>query len=474
MSSSPPHRLSDIGLIALLSAPFLSVMSAFSVIVAAPTIKAELDATPEGISAIVAGYGLAYAAALTPAGRLGDLYGRRRAFVVGLGAFTIAGVLCACAMTMQALIAARILQGLAAALAFPQVLSIIRVVATGDRERSRAFAAFGVALGLSGIAGQAVSGALVAMDFAGLSWRSIFLINVPITLIACPLVLRHIPETRADPKPGVDFGGAAMCAAGLALLLYAVIRFPELGFASSTIGLALLAAAILTMFAFDQRRKTRQGKQPLFPTALLQGSTFGWGVAIAMLFHTTVVAFPLALALYLQMGHGLSAWHTGLMGMPTTLAFLVTSLAAVGYLSKIPTLYAMAIGGGVTGIGLLLCAVAALALPTTALTLIPGLILAGCGQGMFLPPLLNAVLARTDPRFAGAGAGVLATAQQVGGAFGAAAVSAIYFSAAATGPHAYAFCASAVMPGVAAILAAMLLPIFFREPAPREAVGCGD
>lgn len=473
MSSSPPHRLSDIGLIALLSAPFLTVMGAFSVIVAAPTIKAELGAAPEEISAIVAGYGLAYAAALTPAGRLGDFYGRRRAFVVGLAAFAIMGVVCACAPTIQALIVARILQGLAAALAFPQVLSIIRVVANGDRERSRAFAAFGVALGLSGVAGQAVSGGLVAADFAGLSWRSVFLINVPIALIACPIVLRHIPETRAVPKPGVDLGGALMCAAGLALLLYAVIRLPQLGFSISTIGTALLAAAILVAFAFDQRRKTHQGKQPLFPTSLLQGSTFGWGVAIAFLFHTTVVAFPLALALYLQIGHGLSAWYTGLMGMPTTLAFLVTSLAAVRYLSKIPTVYAMTVGGVLTGIALVLCAVAALALPDMTLPLIPGLILAGCGQGVFLPPLLNAVLARTDPRDAGAAAGVLATAQQVGGAFGAAAVNAIYFSSGA-GPQAFAFAAAAAVPGIAAIMAAMLLPIFFRGPAAQEAVERSD
>jgi len=463
MSSSPSHRLSEIGLIALLSAPFLTVMGAFSVIVAAPTIKAELGATPEEVSAIVAGYGLAYAAALTPAGRLGDCYGRRRAFVVGLGAFAIMGVACACAPTVQALIVARMLQGLAAALAFPQVLSIIRVVANGDVERSRAFAAFGVALGLSGVAGQAVSGALVAADLAGLSWRSVFLINVPITLIACPIVLRHIPETRAVPTPGLDLGGALMCAAGLALLLYTVIRLPQQGFSPLLAGTALLAAAILTTFAFDQRRKTCQGKQPLFPTTLLRGSTFGWGLAIAFLFHTTVVAFPLAFALYLQIGHGLSAWYTGLMGMPTTLAFLVTSSAAVRYGSKLPN--AMAVGGFLTGTALILCAVAALALPDMTVALIPGLILAGCGQGIFLPPLLNAVLARTEPRDAGTAAGVLATAQQVGGAFGAAAVNAIYFSTAAAGPHAVAFGAAAAVPGVAAVVAAMLLRINFREPA---------
>ncbi len=444
--SHPP--LTGLGLAALLSAPFLSVMGAFSVIVAAPAIGAGLGAGPGDLSAIVAGYGVAYAAMLIPGGRLGDIYGHRRMLIAGLLAFTLAGLACAAAPDTEVLIVARLLQGVAAAIAFPQTLSIIRLAARDDAARARGFAAFGIALGLSGIAGQVVAGAAVAADIGGLSWRLVFLVNLPVALVACPVIMTRVPATRAAVPPRLDLGGAILAALGFGLLLRAVI--------AASAPTAVAAVIVLAGFCRDQRRKTAADRAPLVPTTMLGEPGFAWGLVAALLFHTTVVAFPYVLALFLQLGLGFDAWTTGLMGLPTTVAFLIASLA----LARRTGLALMAWGGGLATLGLALCAAGPLVLPGSGLGLLPGLVVMGLGQGCFLPPLLNVVLARTSPANAGAGAGVVATAQQLGGAFGVAAVSALFF---AGDDRVMAFGLAVAAPALAALAATLLLPVVFRR-----------
>lgn len=473
MSQPTPVALSGIGLIGLLTAPFLSVMAAFSAILAVPTIKAELGASNGEISAVIAGYGLAYAMALIPGGRLGDIFGRRLVFALGLGGFALLSVACALAQSMTALVACRILQGVVIALAFPQTLSIIRVIVTDDAERGRAFAMFGVALGLAAIVGQLVGGALVAANLFGLGWRSVFLFNVPLAIVSMAIVLMRTPETRSTPWPGLDVIGALICAAGLGLLLLAVIKGVEGTGSGRTIAMLGVGGILSVIFWLDQERKARRGKPALVPTRMFDGNTFGWRVAIALLFHATVVAFPLALTVYLQSGLGFSAWHTGLMGLSTALAFLAISFLVVPRLSKAKPRSVLTVGAVLTALGFTGCAGIALFAATDVSLLTLALVIVGCGQGLFLPPLLNAVLARISPAYAGAASGIVATAQQVGGAFGVAAVNAAY-AAAVTAGAALAFSAALGVLIVTAIIVATILPIFSStrvsstEPAPAE------
>jgi MFS family permease len=461
MSSKTHTSLSTAGLIALLCAPFLTVMSAFSVMIAIPSIKAEFAASAGQISAVVAGYAVAYAAALIPGGRLGDIVGRRRMFIGGMLAFGLTACLCAAATDMRWLIAARVLQGLSAAAAFPQVLTIIRVQSGSDRARSKAFAAFGVALGISGIAGQVISGALIDADIAGLGWRSVFLIHPIIAVAACFVVWREIPETKALPIPALDIAGAALSSLGVGLLLFAAVGASEAEARTVAVPALAVGLALLGLFARRQVQLSQDNQQPLVPVSLFR-SQFGWSLAAAGLFHATVVAFPLSVAVFLQSGSGLSAWITGLFGLPITLAFLAASFASGRALAAWSHHKVMICGGALTALGLVGCA--ATPLVATPEWLIVPLLLVGWGQGWFLPLLLDAALSDVPPAVAGAGSGLLAAMQQLGGGFGAAAANGLYFAALqASWDSRSAFLAAVLVPIAAAVAAVGLLP----KPASR-------
>ena len=422
--------------------------------VAAPSIQSEFGASAAQISAIVAGYAVAYAAALIPGGRLGDIVGRRRMFAWGMLAFGAMACLCAAATNIWWLIAARTLQGFAAAAAFPQVLTIIRLQAGDEQARARAFAAFGVALGVSGITGQVLGGTMIDTDFAGLGWRGIFLVNPLVAAAACLIVWREIPETRISPAPRLDGFGAVLSSLGFGLLLVGALRAS--GDLSTAGGVALAGLALLAIFAHRQIRLSRDDGHPLVPVALFQ-SKFGWALAAAGLFHTTVVAFPLTLAVFLQAGLGQSAWIAGLFALPSTIAFLCASSLSERILRVWPLYRVMLCGGALTAIGLAACAGAGFS--GTPVFLIGPLLVVGWGQGWFLPLLLNAALSGLRPTLAGAGSGLLATMQQLGGGFGAAAANGVYFHLTqGSSTASLAFVLARLIPTIAALSAIALLP----------------
>jgi MFS family permease len=472
MQNSQSGRLNRLALAALLTGPFLTVMSAFSAIVAAPSIRKDLDGTTAQISLIVSGYGVAYAASLITGGRLGDILGRRKMFLVGLAGFSLASIGCASATSMSLLILWRLVQGLFAALTFPQVLSVIRIAEADETRRARAFAAFGVALGLSGVAGQALSGALIEADILGLSWRSVFLVNVPIAVAAMAVVRVSLAESRSTTESQLDIPGALLCATILTLLLYVVVRLADFGFISHLAIVLAVAAVLVIVFANDQIRKSRADAFPLIHVNVFSAAGLVAGLAVAFLFHTTVVAFPLLLATYLQLGPRFSVGLTGLMGLPTTLSFLVTSLVASRLIAKPSLGLFMTIGGLVTATGMAACAVAVGLFPGHNVVLACALAILGVGQGMFLPPLLNAVMSGVALEYAGTASGLVATSQQLGGAFSAAAVNAIYFATITTlagtigrSVHTRAFVIASLVPIVAVLLAVFLLSFVFRRAA---------
>jgi EmrB/QacA subfamily drug resistance transporter len=463
-------KLTRNGLIALLGGAFLSVMSAIIVNVALPSIQQEFAASPAAISAVVAYYGLAYGVFLIVGGRLGDRYGRRRAFIAGLAVFTVASLLCGLATSITILVGARILQGIAAAILFPQVLSIIRVSAGDDSERRRAFSAFGVALGLSAIVGQLIGGLLVSADLGGTSWRPIFLINVPFGAFVCFAAARYIPETRSEDKPQLDLFGALLCAVGLALILYPLVEGRNSGWPSWTVYSMIAAVPVLAYFVVDQRRKSRRGVSPLMEPALFASPAFSSGFAIAFLFHATIVAFLFTIALFLQIGLGYSPLDAALLVVPTGVAFLAASIVANRMLAKFGPFIVMLVGGVVAASGYAACALVVLAqeLPS-GWSLVPVFAAVGFGQGLFLPPLLNAVLASAPKGQAGSASGLVATAQQVGGAFGVAVVGILFLggvvdrSAAADQSPALPFALAMTFQVAAAVLSVCLLLILFRQ-----------
>jgi len=238
---------------------FMALLDVFIVLVAAPAIQRGLHASAAEIQLVLAGYQLTYAVTLITGGRLGDLYGRRRIFLLGLAEFTLTSALCGLAPTALAFIGARLLQGIGAALLFPQVFSVIQVFLPTQGERQRAFGLMGAVIGLATIVGQLVGGLLIQINLLGLGWRPVFLVNVPIGLVALAAAARLIPESRAPAGRRLDLGGVALLTVALALLMVPLIEGREAGWPAWTWTCLALAAAALAAFLVYERRVGGRG-----------------------------------------------------------------------------------------------------------------------------------------------------------------------------------------------------------------------
>jgi EmrB/QacA subfamily drug resistance transporter len=453
--AAPQPALGRLGLAVLLSGGFITIFDLFVVNVAIPSMQSTLSASFAQISFIIAAYELAYGVLLLAGSRLGDRHGRRRLFMLGMAGFALASALCGLAPTADTLIAARILQGMAAAMLFPQVYALIRVSYQGH-ERRRAFGLLGMTLGLAAIAGQVLGGWIVHADLFGLAWRSIFLLNVPLGLLAWRLA-RHIPESREPSAADMDWPGSALVGAGLALLLLALIEGPARRWPVWTVACGVAALIALALFVRMQRRVAARGGAPLVDMALLAQPRFAAGCLLVMLVFSTASAMFLCYALLVQTGFGLDALTAGLIFAPASVGFVAGSMAAPRLVARFGTraiaLAALRYGG----------ATATLMLQVEAWSLLPALVWLGAAQGAVNTPLVNLALGFVDDRHAGMAAGVVSTLQQVGAALGVSAAGMLYAGAldahAAAGAaerHASAF-ANAMQFNVAAILIAAVL-----------------
>ncbi|WP_237881230.1 MFS transporter [Pseudomonas sp. PGPR40] len=458
-----------LGLSVLLLAGFVTIFDLFVVNVAIPSMQAGLGASFAQIGFIVAGYELAFGVLLITGGRLGDLFGRRRMFVVGMAGFTLASALCGLAPSAGFLIGTRVLQGLAAALLFPQVYASIRVNFDGDDSR-RAFGLLGMTLGLAAIAGQVLGGWLVHADLFGLGWRSIFLINVPIGLFAIAAA-RCIPESRAPQRPALDWTGVTLVSAGLALLLIPLIEGPAQGWPSWSLWSLGVAVVLLALFHRQQERRRATGGLPLVDMRLLAQRCFALGALLVLLVYSTSSSFFLCFALLVQTGLGLDPFVAGSIFAPCSVGFVLASLAAPRLVARRGT-RAIVAGALVyaVSIGLLIAQVRMAGAELVPTRLIPVLIVVGAGQGLIMTPLLNLVLGFVDEAQAGMASGVISTVQQVGAALGVAVVGILFSTALVAGDgevaqadqYASAFVAGMFYNLVAALLVCMLLLMLAR------------
>ncbi|WP_350316522.1 MFS transporter [Pectobacterium aroidearum] len=463
--NSPPW----LGLSVLLIAGFVTIFDLFVVNVAIPSMQVDLGASFAQIGFIVAGYELAFGVLLITGGRLGDVFGRRRLFVVGMAGFTLASALCGLAPSAGFLIGARILQGLAAALLFPQVYASIRVNFDGDDSR-RAFGLLGMTLGLAAIAGQILGGWLVHANLFGLGWRSIFLINVPIGLLAIAAA-RFIPESRTPQRPSLDWMGVALVSVGLTLLLVPLIEGPGQGWPEWSLWMLATATLLLAMFYCQQERRQRAGHLPLVDMRLLVQRRFLLGVLLVLLVYSTSSSFFLCFALLVQTGLGLDPFLAGSIFAPCSVGFVLASLAAPRLVARWGTV-AIVVGALVyaVSIGLLIMQVQLAGADLVAVRLIPVLVVVGAGQGFIMTPLLNLVLGFVDEAQAGMASGVISTVQQVGAALGVAVVGILFGTALATGDGAVAqagqyvsaFVAGMLYNLIAALLVCILLLMLVR------------
>ena len=470
-AATPPFRASADrttppwpGLAVLLLGGFVTIFDLFVVNVAIPSLKGELGASLAEIGFVVAGYELAFGVLLVTGGRLGDLHGRRRLFMAGMAGFTAASALCGLAPDAPVLIGARLLQGLAAALLFPQVYASIRVHFAGDDGR-RAFGFLGMTLGLAAIAGQILGGLMIEANIAGLGWRLIFLVNVPIGLFALAAA-RLIPESRAPERPMLDWPGVGLVTSGLILLLVPLIEASTQGWPLWSVLSLAAGVVVLAVFHRHQEGRRRTGRQPLVDMALLRDPAFARGGLLVLLIYSTASSFFLCFALMVQVGFGFGPLAAGSAFVPCSIGFVAASLAAPGLVSRFGT-RAISLGAALyaVSLGLLVGQVWLAGATLVVGHLIPALILVGAAQGLIMTPLVNLVLGVVAERQAGMAAGVISTLQQVGAAFGVAVVGLLFAASlghppaagGGAGAYAAAFVGGMLYNLAAAVLAGLLL-----------------
>jgi EmrB/QacA subfamily drug resistance transporter len=415
----------------LMCGTFMIVLDFFIVNVALPSIQSRLHASSAATEWVVAGYGLTFAVFLITAGRLADRFGRRAVFCAGMALFVIASAGCGLAPSAGVLVAARLAQGLGGALISPAVLAIIGVAYPGPA-RVRAITTYGMVMGLAAAGGQLLGGLAIALDPFGLGWRVVFLVNVPIGVIALAFAPRQITESRAERAVALDLPGMTLVTLALTGLVLPLVEGRQLHWPAWTWASLALVPALLCLLAVRELRTARGGGAPLLDPALFRNRALAAGLATQLAFWCGQASFFLVLALYLQLGLGLTALHAGLIFSVLAISYLAASFRApaltLRYGRSLITTGAvmLAVGEGalLVTVGLLHSGGA-----PAALWLIPGLVPVGAGMGLAITPLTTTVLAHVDPARAGALAGALSTMQQVGNAVGVAVTGVIFFEA---------------------------------------------
>ncbi|MFD4504104.1 MFS transporter [Streptomyces sp. NPDC058457] len=427
-SASPgaPHRW--LALAIVMTAAFMDLVDVTIVNIAIPSIQRDAGASFGQIQWITAGYALAFAAGLITGGRLGDIHGRKRLFLIGVAGFTLASALCGFAANPEMLVASRILQGGMAAMMVPQVLSIVHATFPA-RERGKVFGLFGAIVGLGAVSGPLLGALLTEWNLFGLEWRPIFLINLPVGIAALLLGRRYISESKAPHALRLDLAGVALVTLGLLMLLYPLTRGRELGW--PLWGYASMAGSLVVFGALVvyERRKAARDGSPLIEPSLFTVKSFAAGIAVQTVFGVALGIFFLVWTLYMQVGLGWTPLHAGLTGVPFSIS--VSVAAGVSVQKLVPRFGRKVLQAGalLMGLGVLLyiwesdrygLAIASwqMALP---------LVVMGAGMGLIVAPLTDAVLSEVPREHAGSASGLINTVQQMGNALGLGLVSVVFY-----------------------------------------------
>jgi len=416
-----------IAVVILLVASFMDLLDTTIVNVALPSIQEDLGASSSQLVWIVSGYVLSFAVLLITGGRLGDRYGRKTMFNIGVFGFTLASIACAFAQTADGLVISRLVQGAFGAIMIPQVLSIIQVLFK-PKERAAVFGLVGAVSGLAAVAGPLVGGILVSGDAFGLGWRSIFIINVPVGILLLIASFAFVPNSKSEKPVKLDFVGFALITAALFMIIFALIQGREQGW-PIWIWLMLASSPVLIgVFVVIQNREEKTSGNALIPPSLFKNRGFSAGAVTSFLALSSIGAFFLILALYLQIGLGFSAIQAGLATLPFSLGAFLGSGIAVPLAPRIGK-YLIVIGAVFQLVGYFLVKQVVLAQGDglVGTDLIVSMAIAGIGLTLILVPLSDLSLAQTDIENAGAASGVLNTFQQVGGAIGVAVISVVFF-----------------------------------------------
>ncbi|MEA2147892.1 MAG: hypothetical protein QOG59_3479 [Solirubrobacteraceae bacterium] len=421
----------------VLMAECMDLLDGTVVNIAAPAIHRDLHASDTQLQWIVGGYALAIALALITGGRLGDLFSRRRMFLIGVSAFTTASLLCGVAPTSATLIAARLAQGVGGALMLPQGLGLLRE-SFPQADMPKVFGLFGPVMGLAALLGPIIGGGLVGLDLFGTGWRLVFLVNLPVGAIALIAGLRLLPVRAGQPALGLDWLGSLITAVAGAALVYPLMEGRSLGWPAWTFVVMALGVCGLIGFAVQQRRRDRAGHPTLVTPTVFRHRGFTVGLGTALMFFAAMIGAMLTLTLYLQLGEGYSALHAGLTLIPWSLGAGVGAGLSGGLLGPKLGRIVVSAGAAVMLAGIALVMVAVDGGRVSSLDLAPALLISGIGMGLVVAPLFDIILAAVTDAELGSGSGVLNAIQQLAASIGVALLGTVFFGQIASGGFAHA------------------------------------
>ncbi|QBD76274.1 DHA2 family efflux MFS transporter permease subunit [Ktedonosporobacter rubrisoli] len=413
----------------VLLATFMSALDVNIVNVAVPSIESNLRANFAEIQLVTAGYTLAYAVFLTTGGRLGDQFGRKRIFMIGIVGFTLASALCGIAPNITLLIIFRVLQGALGALMVPQVIAIIQITFS-PAERGIALGFYSSMIGLATMMGQLIGGVLIAWNILGLDWRTIFLVNVPIGIIATLASIPLVSESRVPGAHKLDLKGVVLLSLALFLLVFPLTEGSETGWPLWTylsVGLSLI---FFVIFGRYEQRLSSRGGFPLVSFSLFRSRSFMAGIFTNSLNLGLYAPVLLTLAFYLQSSLRFSPLQSGLVVTVMGLSFMVTS----GFSPKITKL----LGNKTLRVATIIITLGYLATLLATQLLVPkdgiwsllvALFIIGIGAGVLFAPLMNRALEEIESDVVGLASGVYSTAQQVANALGVAVIGSVFASA---------------------------------------------
>jgi len=419
-----PTRALWLILAAVIIADALDLMDSTLTVIAAPTIAANLGGGELLIKWLGSAYALALGSLLVIGGRLGDRYGQRRTFLIGITGFTLASLVCGLAPDPGVLIAGRLLQGASGALLIPQGIAIL--TATWPRELfGTAVSAFGPILGLAAVSGPILGAVIIGADIGGLGWRPMFLINIVLGTVGLVLAWKVLPRTSGDGSVVLDGLGSGLLGAAMLCLIYGLIDGSTAGW--SPVDLGLVVAAIACFAAFGIRQRT--ARNPLIEPSLLRNRGFTAGLLLALAFFSVVSGLGYVISLFLQQGVGRTPVETALSGIaPMSAGIILVSFAAAPLIGRFGR--RLVLGGllvTLVGVLLLWTVVEAQGTSIGRWSLAAPIFVVGIGMGACFGSLFDIALGDIDPKEAGSASGSLSAIQQIAAAVGSAAITSIWF-----------------------------------------------
>lgn len=422
-------------LAALLLGEAMNLLDATIVQVAAPAIHSDLGGSVSDIQWFTTAYTLPFAVLLITGGRLGDIAGRKRLFVIGVTGFMLASAACAVAPSVGLLIAFRVLQGGAAAVIIPQTIGLIKAMFTGP-EVAKALGSIGPVMGLAAVCGPVLGGVLTHADLFGSSWRAAFLVNVPLSLVVLALSPRLL-ENRAPQRPTLDLTGTLLAMAGIGLVVHPLIGADLAALSRWSWGAVAAGLCLMTAFAVHQRRVAVAGRNPLVEPSLFAHRGFPAALVTSTCFFAVTNGLLTVVVLQLQLGAGFGALQAGLTLAPWSVGLAIASWIAGAHLVGRYGRRVMSLGLAVLSAGAL-SAVAVYREADTApgsypTPLLFALGVVGVGVGLFTPAFFTIALKPLRPQEIGSAAGLLNAVQQLGATLGVAVLGSVYLGNADAG-----------------------------------------